>query len=96
VPEGFRVESISATGEQLLGLVQQILREGNARRVIIKQGDQTVVEFPLTIGVVGAALAPMLAAVGAAAALLTNCTIEVHRVEGGPGEGAAPGQPPSG
>jgi len=50
------------------------------RRVIIKQDGRTVVEFPLTVGVVGTVLAPVLAAVGAIAAVLTECTVEVERV----------------
>ena len=51
---------------------------------MIKQGEDTVVEFPLTIGVVGAVLAPALAAVGAVAALITDCTIEVERADAPP------------
>ena len=73
-------ESFKVTGEQLLGAVKQLLHEGNVRRVIIKQDARTVVEFPLTVGVIGAVLAPVLAAVGALAAVLTECTIEVERV----------------
>jgi hypothetical protein len=51
------------------------------RRIRVRQKDRTVAEFPLTIGVVGAVFAPMLAAVGALAALLTECSIDVERVE---------------
>ena len=72
-------ESFKVTGEQLLGAVKQLLHEGNVRRVIIKQDARPVVEFPLTVGVIGAVLAPVLAAVGALAAVLTECTIEVER-----------------
>ena len=67
-------------GDDLLKSVKQILHEGNVRRVVIKQGSKTVVEFPMTVGVVGALAAPALAAVGAVAALLSECTIEVERV----------------
>jgi hypothetical protein len=49
------------------------------RRILVKQGDHVIAEFPLTVGVVGAALAPALAALGAIAALVTDCTIEVER-----------------
>ena len=49
------------------------------RRITIKQGDHTVAEFPLTVGVVGAVLAPWLAAVGAIAALVTDCSVVVER-----------------
>ena len=67
-------------GEDLVKKVKEIIAEGNARRIIIKnEKDEVVVEIPVTVGVVGAVFAPALAAVGAAAALLTNCTIEVIR-----------------
>ena len=75
------METIKVEGGQLLDQVQQLIHEGNVRRIVIKQGAQTVVEFPLTIGVLGAALAPALAAVGAVAALITDCTIEVERAD---------------
>ncbi len=73
-------ETISATGGQLLDKVSEIIKEGNARRIIIKQDARTVAEFPLTVGVVGAVLSPVLAAVGAIAALVTHCSIIVERV----------------
>ena len=72
-------ESFKVKGDDLLRRVKEILHEGNVRRVVIKQGTRTVVEFPVTVGVVGALAAPSLAAVGALAALLTECTIEVER-----------------
>jgi hypothetical protein len=72
-------ESIRANGTLLLDTFKTVLHEGNVRRVIIKQDGRTIAEFPLTVGVVGAALAPPLAAVGAIAALVTECTIEVER-----------------
>lgn len=72
-------ESIRANGTLLLDTFKSLIREGNVRRVIIKQEGRTIAEFPLTVGVVGAALAPPLAAVGAIAALVTECTIEVER-----------------
>ena len=58
------------------GQSQKLIEEGNVRRVVIKQGDRTLAEFPLMIGVVGAVIAPVLAAVGAIAALVTHCKIE--------------------
>ena len=83
-------ESFKVAGDQLVDAVQRLVHEGNVRRVIIKQGGQTVVEFPLTVGVVGAVIAPILAAVGALAAVLTECTIEVERaVDPGKKEDAA-------
>jgi hypothetical protein len=72
-------ESIKVEGGQLLDKVKQLLHEGNVRRVRIKQADKVIAEFPLTVGVVGTVVAPTLAAVGALAALLTDCTIEVER-----------------
>ena len=72
-------ESFKVTGAQLVDTVRRLLHEGNVRRVIIKQGDRSIVEFPLMVGLVGAVLAPVLAAVGAIAAVLTECTVEVER-----------------
>ena len=73
-------ETFKVAADQLLDAVKRLLHEGNVRRVVIKQDGRTVVEFPLTVGVVGTVLAPVLAAVGAIAAVLTECTIEVERV----------------
>jgi hypothetical protein len=72
-------ETIQVTGVQLVEAVKKIIHEGNVRRVIIKQGDHTVAEFPLSVGVVGAVIAPILAAVAALAAVMTECTIVVER-----------------
>ncbi len=78
-------ETIKLQGSELLEKVKQIIHEGNARRVIIKQGDRIVAEFPLTAGVVGALIAPVLAAIGALVALLKDCSIEVERAVQGSG-----------
>ena len=73
-------EEFKVNGEELLAKVKQLINEGNVRRIIIRNKDgKNLVEFPLTIGVVGAVLAPILAAVGAIAALVTECTIIVER-----------------
>jgi len=75
-------ETFRVNGEDLLKRVKEIIAEGNVRRIIIKsKEDKTLVELPLTIGVIGAVLAPVLAAVGAIAALVTECTIVVEREE---------------
>jgi hypothetical protein len=74
-------ETIETTGEQLIGKIKELIAEGNVRRVRIRQKERLIAEFPLTIGVVGTLLAPVLAAIGALAALLAECTIEVERVE---------------
>ena len=60
--------------------VEELIKEGNVRRIVIKQHDRTIAEFPLAVGVVGAVVAPILAAAGAIAALVTDCTIAVERV----------------
>ncbi len=75
-------EEFSVTGEEILAKVKQLVLEGNIRRVIIKdKSGHILVEFPLTIGVVGVALAPMLVAIGALAALVTEATIVVEKAE---------------
>jgi len=74
-------ETTKVQGGELIEKVKELVREGNVRRIIIKQGDRSVAEFPLTAGVVGAVFAPVLAAVGALAALLTDCSIAVQREE---------------
>jgi hypothetical protein len=73
-------EEFSVNGEEILAKVKQLIREGNIRRVIIKdKTGRILVEFPLTVGVVGAAVAPMLVAIGAIAALITEATIVVEK-----------------
>jgi hypothetical protein len=74
-------EKITVTGSQLLAHAQRLLQEGNIRRIVLSHEGQTIAEFPLTCGVVGAVLAPVLAAMGALAALMTECTIEIERAE---------------
>lgn len=74
-------EEYRVQGHDLLGRVKQLVHEGNVRRVIIKNGEgRTLIEIPLTVGVVGTVLAPVWAAVGALAALLADCSIVVERV----------------
>lgn len=73
-------EEFKVNGEDLLRKVKELINEGNVRRIIIKSKEgKSLAEFPLTIGIVGAVLAPILAAVGAIAALVTECTIVVER-----------------
>lgn len=73
-------EELQVMGEQLATTVEQLIHEGNVRCILIKHDGQTLLEIPLTIGVVGALLAPMLTAVGAIGAALARCTVEVIRV----------------
>ena len=73
-------ESFKVRGEDLVKTVKKLIKEGNVRRIIITDKNEKVIaEFPLTIGVVGAVFAPILAAVGAIAALIAECTITVER-----------------
>jgi uncharacterized protein DUF4342 len=72
-------QTFRVSGDELVKRVKELIHEGNVRRVVVKQGARTVVEFPVTVGVVGALMAPALAALGAVAALLSECTIEVER-----------------
>jgi hypothetical protein len=74
-------ESIKVEGGQILDRVKELIHEGNVRRIRIRQGDHVVAEFPLTYGVLGAVLAPVLAAVGAIAALVKDCTIDIERTD---------------
>lgn len=75
-------EEFRVNGEELLAKVKELIKEGTARRIIIKnEQDETIVEIPLAIGAVGALIAPALAAVGAIAALMTKCTIVVVKKE---------------
>lgn len=77
---GTTTEQYRLTGDEMISKVKQIVHEGNVRRVIIRNPEgHVIVEFPLTVGVVGAALAPVWAAVGAIVALVTDCTIEVEK-----------------
>jgi hypothetical protein len=73
-------ESFTIKGEQLLKKIKELIEEGNVRKITIyDKAGKEVMTFPLTIGVVGAVLAPVLAAVGALAALIGECTISVER-----------------
>ena len=73
-------EEFRITGDELLAKVKDVIREGNIRRVIIRnEHGTTLIEIPLTIGLVGVALLPVWAAVGAIAALATDCSIIVER-----------------
>ena len=73
-------EEFKVKGEELLKKVKSLIQEGNIRRITIQNKDgKSLIEIPLTVGVIGAVLAPTLAAVGAIAALVTECTITVER-----------------
>jgi hypothetical protein len=81
MPEKTWWETIKAEGQDLLDKLESLIREGNVRRVVIKQQNRVIAEFPLMVGVVGAVVAPVLAAIGAIVALAKDCRIEVERVD---------------
>ncbi|MDO3642580.1 MAG: DUF4342 domain-containing protein [Mucilaginibacter sp.] len=73
-------ESFSINGEGLLDKIKELIKEGNVTRIIISDRmGKELLNFPLTVGVVGALIAPVFAAVGTLAALVTECTITVER-----------------
>lgn len=77
-----RVEEFKVDGSEVMAKVKELIRQGNIRKITIKNKEgKVVLDVPLTVGVVGAVIAAPLAAIGAAAALLTECTISVERVE---------------
>jgi len=79
-------EKYTVSGKDVLETVKKLIHEGNIRRVRLIHEGKTIIEIPLSVGapavVVGMIAAPLLAAVGAFAALVTECTIEVEKVEG--------------
>lgn len=76
-----RFEEFKINGGELVNKVKEIVHEGNVRRIILKDDrGRTFMEIPLTVGVVGAIVAPILAAVGAVAALASDLTIVVEKV----------------
>ena len=77
-----RTEEFHVSGDTLVAKIKELVQEGNVRRVVLKNEEgKILVEFPLTLGVVGAVLAPQLAAIGAIAALVAHCTVVVEKVE---------------
>ena len=77
-----KIEELKVKGEELLKTIKKIIHEGNVRRIIIKdENDNTFLEIPVSIGVVGVILSPVLAAVGALAALATSFKIQIVKKE---------------
>ena len=77
-------EVLKVEGEKLVDKVKELIKEGNVRRIILKNEEEKVLmEIPLTWGVVGVVVAPVIAAVGAVAALLSNITLEIERTDKG-------------
>ncbi len=85
-----KTEKFTVSGNQIVDKIKQLIHEGNIRKVRLLHGGRTVLEIPLSIGAPAAALgilvAPVLAALGAFAALVTECTIEVEKIEKDTGE----------
>ena len=78
--EGKTREEHKVSGDRVIGKIKELIHQGNVRRIIIKNEDgRSIIEVPLSVGVVGAVLAPMWAAFGAVAALVSSCSIEVER-----------------
>ena len=78
-----RIEELQVSGEMLVAKIKELVHEGNIRRITIKnQEGDTLIEVPLTLGVVGAIIVPVWAAIGAIAALVARLTIVIERVEG--------------
>ncbi len=77
-------ERFTVSGEELLGKIKQLIHEGNIRKVRLIHDNKTIIEIPLSIGApiaaIGILAAPVLAAIGAFAALVTECTIEVEKI----------------
>jgi len=78
--ENNNTERITINGEDLVAKIKDIVKQGNAKKISIRgKEDNEIISFPVTVGVAGILLAPVLAAVGAIAALATECTIEIER-----------------
>ena len=74
-------ETIHVKGEELVEEVKRLVHEGNVRHIVVKHEGNTVLEIPVNIGVIGAVLAPALAAIAAVGAVLTHCTLDVVRTD---------------
>jgi len=76
-------EKYKVAGDKVVSTIKELIHEGNVRHVVIKNEEgRTLIEFPVSIGVAGAVLLPVWAAVGAIAAIVTRCTIEIERESG--------------
>ena len=83
-------EEYRVRGDELVSRIKELVRQGNVRRITIKNEEgETLIEIPLALGVVGALLLPVWAGIGAIAALVTNCSIEVERSDDEEGDPAS-------
>lgn len=77
-------EKYKVAGDRVVSTIKELIHEGNVRHVVIKNDEgRTLIEFPVSIGVAGAVLLPVWAAVGAIAAIVTQCTVEIERDDQG-------------
>jgi hypothetical protein len=79
--EKARKEEIFVRGSELVEKIKELIRKGNINRLRVKQDKDVLIEIPLTAGVVGALLVPQLAVIGAVAALVSKCTVEIEKIE---------------
>ena len=77
-------QTIETSSERVVTTVKELIEAGNVRRIRVRQKDRVIAEFPLTIGVIGTVIAPIAAAIGALTAVLTECSIDVERVQQDP------------
>ncbi len=83
--DNVRFEEYKVDGDAVVAKIKELIHQGNIRRIVIKnEQDQTLIEVPLTLGVVGVILMPVWAAIGAIAALAVKLTIVVERVDPAP------------
>jgi Domain of unknown function (DUF4342) len=81
--EKVKTEEFQVSGDEIIAKIKDLVHQGNIRRIILKnESGRTLIDIPLTLGVVGALLAPQLAAIGAIAALIAKGTIVVEKTEG--------------
>jgi hypothetical protein len=73
-------ETFKAEGDNVGEKIKDLIHEGNVRRVVVQHQGRTIAEFPLTAGVVGTVLAPVVAAIAALVALLKDCSIHIERL----------------
>lgn len=89
-----RVEELEVTGEKLVATIRELVHQGNVRRIVIRNAKGVaLLEIPLVVGIAGAVLVPVWAAVGALAALLARLTLVVEREEDAPAEPPKPAPP---
>ena len=80
--ENIKKEEFKVSGDDVLKKIKEIIKAGNVRKIILKnEKGKSLIEIPVTLGVIGAALLPVWAAIGAVAALVTKCTIVVEKTE---------------